>query len=703
MEKKQYKTEVGGREFVIEVSSLVERANAAVLAKYGETIVLVTAVMDNYDTDMHYMPLKVDYEEKFYAAGKILGSRYMRREGRPSEDAVLTGRLIDRTIRPLFDNRIRRNIQVVATVLSYDGENDPGFVGLVGASTALSMSNIPWAGPVGAVRVGKVGGKLVVNPMKTDGKVFETLVAGAKGNINMIEFGGGEATEEEVIEAFELARVEIDKLINFQEKIVKEIGKEKTEILLPKASAELQALTDKFLSAKLPAILYGGDNLPEHYAKLNDLKEQLYAHLKEVLADPSTGSGQGDREDLGIVDFLFEEAIDKLVHRRVLEEDKRPDGRALDEVRKLDGEVGLFERTHGSAFFGRGNTHALAITTLGSPDGAQLVETMETSGKRRFMLHYNFPPFSVGETGFFRGPGRRDIGHGALAEKAIMPLIPPKEEFPYAIRVVSEIMSSNGSSSMATVCASMLSLMDAGVPIKKPVAGIAMGVILNDRGDYKVLTDIQGPEDHHGDMDLKVAGTRDGVTAIQMDVKVHGVSVEVLKEALSDAKKARLHILDFTDKILKEPRKELSKYAPLIVQLTISPDKIGTVIGPGGKMINGLIEKYGLVGIDIEDDGSVAVSGTDKANVDAAVAEIQGMTKEYKIGDIIEGKVIKILDFGAIVDLGGGQDGMIHVSELKDGFVKTVTEVVKDGDFVRAKVIKIDNGHIGLSLKQMKG
>ncbi|MDO8574115.1 MAG: polyribonucleotide nucleotidyltransferase [bacterium] len=698
MDKKQYKINVGNKELMLEISSMAERTNAAVLAKYGETVVLVTVVMDNFDSDSNYMPLKVDYEEKFYAAGKIIGSRFIRREGRPSEEAILTGRLVDRTIRPLFDNRIRRNIQVVATVLSFDEENDPDFVGLMGASTALHISNVPWAGPVGAVRVAKIGEKFVVNPdnsnMKGEDFKFDAFVAGAKGNINMIELGGGEAKETDVLKAFEAAREEIDKLTEFQEKIRKEVGKNKEEIQLPEPNPKLKAEIEKFLSDKLPKVIYESNNLPDHYSELNDLKDKTFEHIKEVFEE--------GYEDFKAVDFLFEEAINDLVHKGVLESNKRPDGRALDAVRNLEAEVKLFERTHGSAYFERGNTHALAITTLGPPDAAQLIETMETTGKRRFMLHYNFPPYSVGETGTFRGPGRRDIGHGALAEKAIKPLIPSKEEFPYAIRVVSEILSSNGSSSMATVCAGMLSLMDAGVPLKKPVAGIAMGLMMDQKGKYKVLTDIQGPEDHHGDMDLKVAGTRDGVTAIQMDVKVSGVSVEILEKALEQARGARLRILDFTDKILAKPREELSRYAPSIAQLTINPEKIGMVIGPGGKMINGLIAKYGLAGIDIEDDGSVAVSGTDHAQVQAAVEEIRGMTKEYKIGDIIEGNVIKILDFGAIVDLGGGQDGMIHVSELKDGFVKSVTDVVKQGDFVRAKVIKVDNGHIGLSLKQLK-
>ena len=705
MDKKQYKINIGGKELTLEISSMAERTNAAVLAKYGETVVLVTVVMDSHDSDSNYMPLKVDYEEKFYAAGKIIGSRFIRREGRPSEEAILTGRLVDRTIRPLFDNRIRRNIQVVATVLSFDEENDPDFVGLLGASTALHISNVPWAGPAGAVRVAKIGDEFVVNPnnsdMKTEGYIFDAFVAGAKGNINMIELGGGEVKEADAVKAFQTAREEIDKLTEFQEKIRKEIGKNKEEIPFPEPDPKIKQEVHKFLSNKLPAVIYGSDNLPDHYSKLNDLKDKTFDHVREVFGE--------DGGDLKSVDFLFEEHINEIVHNGVLQSEKRPDGRAFDEVRQLGAEVGLFERTHGSAYFERGNTHALAITTLGPPDAAQLIETMETTGKRRFMLHYNFPPYSVGETGTFRGPGRRDIGHGALAEKAIKPLIPTKEEFPYAIRVVSEILSSNGSSSMATVCASMLSLMDAGVPLKKPVAGIAMGLMLdqqpttnNQRPAYKILTDIQGPEDHHGDMDLKVAGTRDGVTAIQMDVKVSGVSVEILEKALEQAREARIHILDFTDKILDRPKAELSRYAPSITQLMINPEKIGMVIGPGGKMINGLIAKYGLAGIDIEDDGSVAVTGTDHAKVKEAVEEIRGMTKEYKIGDIIEGNVIKILDFGAIVDLGGGQDGMIHVSELKDGFVKSVTDVVKQGDFVRAKVIKVDNGHIGLSLKRMK-
>ncbi len=402
-------------------------------------------------------------------------------------------------------------------------------------------------------------------------------------------------------------------------------------------------------------------------------------------------------------DLLFEEAINDLVHEKALAGELRPDGRKLDELRPLDGEVAKFSRTHGSALFVRGNTQALAVTTLAPPGAEQMIETMETTGKRRFMLHYNFPPFSVGEIGSFRGPGRREIGHGNLARKSLERLIPTKEEFPYTIRVVSEIMSSNGSSSMATVCASTLSLMDAGVPLKKPAAGIAMGLMMKDAKNYKVLTDIQGPEDHHGDMDMKVAGTADGVTGMQMDIKVDGITLEIVEKTLAQARKARLEILQFMKGLIAAPRKELSPFVPAIRQLKIATDKIGALIGPGGKVINGLIEKYGLAGIDVDEDGGVFVSGTDLAKVEAAVADIRAIAREFKVGEIVEGNIIKTIEVGAIVDLGAGRDGMIHISELKNGFVKKVEDVVKVGDFVRAKIIRVgDDGRIGLSMKQLQ-
>ncbi len=709
LQKKQFSVEIAGKTLTIEVSALAEQANAAVIAKYGETVVLATAVMGRKDMEIDYLPLKVDYEEKFYAAGKILGSRYVRREGRSSEEAILAGRLVDRTIRPLFNDKMRREIQVVVTVLQIDEQNDPEFVGLLGVSTALFISDIPWGGPVAGVRIAqKTDDKqFVINPdnsalVEPNLPIFDAFVSGSKDRINMIELGGLDAQEKDVVAGFKLAQTEINKLIAFQEQIQKEIGKPKSEVAVAEPDADIRAEVQAFLADKLEDAIYKPTKV-EHTTAVGALNHALNEHLKEKFGAVK------EKINWKGVEALFEEMVNDVVHKNVLEKDRRPDGRKLDEVRALDAEVGLFSRTHGSALFVRGNTQALAVTTLAAPGAEQMIETMETTGKRRFMLHYNFPPFSVGEVGSFRGPGRREIGHGNLARKSLERLIPSKEEFPYTIRVVSEIMSSNGSSSQATICASSLSLMDAGVPLKKPAAGIAMGLMMAfnadgtaDVNNYKVLTDIQGPEDHHGDMDLKIAGTDDGVTGMQMDVKVDGLTIELLEKAFAQARDARIHILKTIKATLPAPRAEISQFVPKIRQFKIDPSKIGTVIGPGGKMINGLIAKYELAGIDIEEDGGVFVSGIDLAKVEAAVAEILGMTKEYKVGEIVEGPIVKILEFGAIVDLGGGNDGMIHVSELKQGFVKNVEDVVHLGDHVRAKIIKAENGKIGLSLKQME-
>jgi polyribonucleotide nucleotidyltransferase len=709
LQKKQFSVEIAGKTLTIEVSALAEQANAAVIAKYGETVVLATAVMGRKDVELDYLPLKVDYEEKFYAAGKILGSRYVRREGRSSEEAILAGRLVDRTIRPLFNDKMRREVQVVVTVLQIDEQNDPEFVGLLGVSTALFISDIPWGGPVAGVRVAqKTDDKqFVINPdnsavIEPNLPIFDAFVSGSKDRINMIELGGLDAQEKDVVAGFKLAQAEINKLIAFQEQIQKEIGKPKAEVAVAEPDADIKAEVQMFLTDKLEDAIYKPTKV-EHTTAVGALNHALNEHIKEKFGTTK------EKINWKGVESLFEEMVNETVHKNVLEKDRRPDGRKLDEVRTLDAEVGLFSRTHGSALFVRGNTQALAITTLAAPGAEQMIETMETTGKRRFMLHYNFPPFSVGEIGNFRGPGRREIGHGNLARKSLERLIPSKEEFPYTIRVVSEIMSSNGSSSQATICASSLSLMDAGVPLKKPAAGIAMGLMMAfnangtaDVNNYKILTDIQGPEDHHGDMDLKVAGTDDGVTGMQMDVKVDGLTIELLEKAFAQARDARIHILKTIKATLPAARTEISQFVPKIRQFKIDPAKIGTVIGPGGKMINGLIAKYELAGIDIEEDGGVYVSGTDLAKVEAAVAEILGMTKEYKVGEIVEGPIVKILEFGAIVDLGGGNDGMIHVSELKQGFVKNVEDVVHLGDHVRAKIIKAENGKVGLSLKQME-
>ena len=696
MNKKKFTAEVGGKTLTLEFSIMAEQANSAVLAKYGETVVLATAVMAPFESTANYLPLKVDYEERFYAAGKILGSRYVRREGRSSEDATLSGRLIDRTMRPLFDQRIRRDMQVVVTVLAIDEENSPDFVGLIAASTALGTSDIPWAGPVGGVRVAKIGNDFVVNPnnsrLAEKDFVFETFAAGPKDRINMIELSGAEAQEADVMQAFLVAQAEINKLIDFQSKIIAEIGKPKVQVKVYEPAPELRSAVEEFLAPRLEEAVFQTDKM-EHTRRLNELKEQLLAHLAEKLEKP----------DMAAADFIMEEMIDALAHKEALAKDRRVDGRKITEIRPLYGEVGLFSRTHGSSLFIRGNTQALAVTTLAAPGAEQLIETMETNTKRRFMLHYNFPPYSEGETGNFRGPGRREIGHGALAEKALKLMIPPVEQFPYTIRVVTEILSSNGSSSMATVCATTMSLLDAGVPLKKPVAGIAMGLMMNEAGDnFRVLTDLQGPEDHYGDMDFKVAGTKDGITAIQMDVKVSGLTKEILEQALKQAKDARLEILGVINSVIPEPRKQLSVYAPTIIQLKINPEKIGMVIGPGGKMINGMIRDLGLTTIDIEEDGSIFIAAIDRSKAEEAASQIRSMTREFTIGEVVTGKVVRIMDFGAIVDLGGGQDGMIHVSELKNGFVKTVTEVIHLGDIVTAKIIKVEEGKIGLSLKQME-
>ncbi len=699
LNRQQFKTEFAGKPLMLEVSQLAEQANASVMGTYGDTVVLATVVMsDKNKEDSDYFPLMVNYEEKFYAVGKILGSRFMRREGRSSDEAVLSGRIVDRTIRPLFNQNIRREIQVVTTILSFDGENDPDFVALLSASTALAISSIPWNGPVAGLKVVKLKNNpnFFINPQLSELKdkeiELESFVAGAKDRINMIELAGNEAQEKDAVAAFEKSKKGITDLISFQEEIVKKIGKKKEAVDVAEPDKKLVQEIKKFLKGKLEEAVYQPTK-GEMKGKTSELLEQLKAALaKKDYAE----------KEITAAEAVFHDEINELIHEKILKEEKRPDGRKLNQVRDLYAETGLLKRIHGSALFVRGNTQSLSLTTLGAPGDQQLMETMEFSGKRHFLLHYNFPPYSVGEIGPFRGPGRREIGHGALAEKALRPILPSQEEFPYTIRLVSEILSSNGSSSMATVCAGSLSLMDAGVPIKKPAAGIAMGLILDKEGkDFKVLTDIQGPEDHHGDMDFKVAGTEAGLTAIQMDVKVLGVTLEMLEKALAQAKEARLHILETMKKALPAPRPDLSAYAPRIISLTINPDMIGALIGSGGETINGIIENTGVTAIDIEDDGRVCITAPSKELAQKAYEQVMSVTKEYAIGDIVEGKVVKILEFGAIVEFAPGKDGMVHVSELKDGYVKKVEDVLKMGDFVRAKIVKKENGKIGLSIKQL--
>ncbi len=680
LNRKKFETEIDGKKLVIETSRLAEQANAAVIGTWGGTTVLATAVMTGEDSPRDYLPLSVEFEERFYAAGKILGGRYMRREGRASENAILSARIIDRTIRPLFDQRVRRDIQVVITVLSYEEDSSPVTLGLVAASAALAMSDIPWNGPVAGVQIKKDN--------------WTAFVAGTADKINMIELEGLDVPEAEIVGDFTAAMAEIKKLVEFQKTIVAQIGKPKAEVLLKTPAPELVAKVRGFLADKLEPAMYVVSKI-DRVANVSHIQKDLMTFLKE---------SEASSDDLNDAGRVFEDYVDELVHKNICGakdgEEKRPDHRKLDEVRDLHAEVGVLERIHGSALFIRGNTQALATVTLAPPDTNQLVENIFFTGEKNFMLHYNFPPYCTGETGSFRGPGRREIGHGNLAEKALWRLIPTQDEFPYTVRIVSEILSSNGSSSMASVCGGCLALMDAGVPIKKMAAGIAMGMMSDEKnGIYKILTDIQGPEDHYGDMDFKVAGTKDGVNAVQMDVKVDGVTPEIIGRTLEQAKRARLHIMTAMEKAITAPRTDISKYAPVVMKVMINPEQIGDIIGPGGKIIKGIIEATGIINMDIRQTGDVFIYAHDKDSALAAKNCVDDIAHEYKVGDIIEGTVERILEFGAIVEWGNGRSGMIHVSELKNGYVKSVEEVVHLGDVVQAKIIRLEDGKVGLSLK----
>ncbi len=694
MQSKKFKTEIGKRELIIETGKLAEQANSSVLVKYGDTVVLVTCVMtDKPREGVDYLPLTVDYEEKLYAAGKIKGSRFIKREGRPTEKAIVSGRVIDRALRPLFNSKIRNDIQVVITVLSFDGENDPVIPGLIGASTALSISDIPWNGPVGGVSIGRNEKDWIINPVNgnIENSVLNLIVTGTKDRVNMIEGGAKEVSEKIVVEALELAKKQIENLIDFQENIIKEFKPEKLKLEILEPDSKLVKEVEKFIDNKLEGAIYRSVKA-ERMEEVNKLKEELGLFILEKY--------EKDEEKVKEAFHVFEEKINEIVHKNIFEKEKRPDGRKLDEFREIHCEIGLLPRTHGSGLFSRGSTQALSVVTLGPPGAEQTFDEMELEGKKRFMHHYNFPPFSVGETGPMRGPGRRDIGHGALAERALTPLIPDKEVFPYTIRVVSEILSSNGSSSMASVCGSILALLDAGVPIKGNAAGIAMGLMLDDGKKYKILTDIQGPEDYHGDMDLKVAGTRSGITALQMDVKVEGLTIKILEETLIQAKKAREAILDKMEAVIKTPRPDLSPYAPRVYILKINPNRIGDVIGPGGKMINKIIDETGAT-IDIEDDGTVFVTSKQADGAEKAITWIKSLTRELKVGEIFQGKVAKVTDFGAFIELVPGQEGLLHVSELapRGKKIGNIEDTIHRGDTVTVRIKNIDElGRINLSL-----
>jgi len=692
MQSKKFKIEIGGRELLVEIGKLAEQANGAVTVRYSDTVVLVTSVIgDKPREGVNYLPLMVDYEEKLYAAGKIKGSRFIKREGRSTDEAILTGRLIDRVIRPLFNPKIRNDIQIVVTVLSFDGENDPVIPGLLGTSVALSISNIPWNGPIAGISVGKINEEWIVNLANGDreNSLLNFTITGTKERINMIEGEAKEVSEKTVVEALEFAGEHIRKLIAFQEDIVKEFKPEKLEVEFPQPDSKFVKEVEKFIDDKLEKALFQPGKA-ERMEEVNKLKEDLGYFIEEKY--------ESDKEKIYEAYDVLEEKINEMVHKNVLEKENRFDGRKLDEIREISCEVGLLPRTHGSGLFTRGSTQALSIVTLGPPGAEQLLDEMELDGKKSFMHHYNFPPFSVGEVRPMRGPGRREIGHGALVERALVSLIPSREEFPYTIRVVSEILSSNGSSSMASVCGSTLALLDAGVPIKENAAGIAMGLMIKE-GKYKILTDIQGPEDHHGDMDFKIVGTHKGVIALQMDVKVDGIILKILEEVLTRAKKAREEILREMEAVIKAPRSDLSPYAPRVYTLQIKPDQIGSVIGPGGKIINKIIDETGSE-IDIEDDGTVFVTSGQAEGAEKAVAWIKSLTRELKAGEIFQGKVVKVADFGAFVELVPGQDGLLHISELssKDKSKKT-EDLIHRGDTVTVRIKSIDDaGKISLSL-----
>ena len=720
MESKKFFIDIGGKTLSAELTKLAGQAAGSIIVRLGDTMVLVTAVMSKDPREGgDYFPLAVEYEEKFYAAGKIFGSRFVKRETRPSEEAVLSGRLIDRTIRPRFDLRMRNEVQIIATVLSFDDQNDSDIPALIGASLALSLSDIPWNGPVAGVRIGKVGGEFVINPTFEEraAGTLDIVVSGTESKINMIEAGATEETEGEVLKAIAFAHEQIKAIIAFENEVIAYVMPKKRAVKLIAAERPLaEALTTNF-SKRLEEALWEKEKSVRN-AKIDALKQEWVEHARANFAEEFTP---------GAANYLWDEEIDTIVHRRIIEKGERPDGRKLDELRPLSAEAGILPRVHGSGLFIRGETQALSTLTLGAPGDQLIIECMDVRKKKRFIHHYNFPPYSVGEIKPLRGPGRREIGHGALAERGLTPLIPKEEEFPYTMRIVSEILSSNGSSSMASVCGSTLALMDAGVPMKKHAAGVAMGLMIEKnpksppaptrlratRGQglrqageiqnpkYAILTDIQGPEDHYGDMDLKVAGTRDGITAMQMDVKIEGVTMEILARTLSQTKAGRLQILDLLEKIISGPRPELSPYAPRILMLQINPEKIGALIGPGGKTINEIIAQTGAQ-IDIEDDGRVFVTADNKESLDKAVGLVKNITREVKAGELLEGKVTRLFEFGAMVEIGPRQEGLVHISELAPWRVNRVSDIVNVGDVIPVIVKETDEqGRINLSLKRV--
>lgn len=688
--EKSFRMELAGRPLIVETGKMAKQASGAVLVRYGETVVLVTSTASKEAREgMDFFPLTVDYEEKMYAVGKMPGG-FLRREGRPGNSAILNARLIDRPIRPLFDKRCRNDIHVMATVLSVDYDNAPELCGMLGASASLGISDIPWDGPIAGVRVGRVDGKFVINPTQEQLKVstLNITVAGSETAILMVEGGAQEAPEEDVLDAIMFGHETIKELVAFQKKIIEEVGKLKRTLIFPEIPEEIKTAIYAYAERPLKEAIFNPDKLTRE-AHMEEVRKEAETHFKEIY--PENGSD--------ITECLNH--LTKEIVRHMISVDKiRPDGRALDEIRPISCEVGLLPRVHGSALFTRGQTQALTITTLAPMSETQIIDDLTQETEKRYIHQYNFPSYSIGETKSSRGPGRREIGHGALAERALIPVIPTVEEFPYAIRVVSEILESNGSSSQASVCGSTMSLMNAGVPIKAPVAGIAMGLV-NEGEHFTVLTDIQGMEDALGDMDFKVAGTAKGITAIQMDIKIHGLSREILLAALQQAQKGRMFILGKMAECIDKPAEHLSPYAPKIITLTIPVDRIRDVIGSGGKIINKIISETG-VKMDVEEDGHVYIATPDEEAAQRAKKWVEELTHEVQVGETYLGKVTRLMKFGVFVEILPGKEGMVHVSQLATRRVEKPEDVVHEGDEIMVKVTEIDDkGRINLSRKAL--
>lgn len=687
--KHEYSMDWAGRKLTVEIGQLAKQANGAVMVRYGDTAVLSTATASKEPKNLDFFPLTCNYEERLYAVGKIPGG-FIKREGRPSEKAILASRLIDRPIRPLFAEGFRNDVQVISIVMSVDQDCSSEMAAMFGSSLALCTSDIPFEGPIAGVIVGRVGGEFVINPTveQAEKSDIHLTVAGTKDAINMVEAGADEVSEEVMLEAIMFGHEEIKRLIEFQEKIMAEAGKEKREIILYELDKDLEAEVREMCEADMVTAI----QVQEKHARedaIKEVKNRVIAKFEE---------NEATDDDMKQVKQILDKIVKGEVRRLITVEKIRPDGRKIDEIRPLSSQIGILPRTHGSGLFTRGQTQALSICTLGAMGDVQILDGLGIEEEKRFMHHYNFPSFSVGETGPIRGPGRREIGHGALGERALEPIVPSEKDFPYTIRLVSEVLESNGSTSQASICASTLAMMDAGVPIKAPVAGIAMGLVKSGE-HYTVLSDIQGMEDHLGDMDFKVAGTAKGVTALQMDIKIKGLSREILEEALQQAKKGRMHILDSMLATISEPRTELSKFAPKILTMKINPDKIRDVIGPSGKQINKIIEETG-VKIDIEQDGTVFIASTDQAMNQKAKKIIEDIVREVEVGQMYLGKVKRIEKFGAFVEIFAGKDGLVHISELAEERVGKVEDVVAIGDEILVKVTEIDKqGRVNLSRK----